>query len=195
MPKTVEIWYDYGSPASHIGYFGLKAVAAETGAIIDHHPMLLGGVFQATGNQSPVLIEAKGKWMLGDLKAHADKWGIPFEMNPHFIFNTMPIMRGAVVALRRDEIERYSDAMFNAVWRDGKNMADPAEIGAVLTEGGFDAKAYMDGVQDQAVKDELKTRTEDAVSRGIFGAPAFFVDGRMWWGQDRLDWVKAALSS
>ncbi len=195
MTKTVEFWFDYGSPTAYLAHWRLKDVAGRTGAVIDLRPMLLGAVFQATGNRTPVEIEAKGKWMGWDMKNFAERYGIPFEMNPYFIFNTLPLMRGALVAERRDELERYSDAVFDAVWRDGRNMGDPAVIGTTLTERGFDAASYFAEVQEQEIKDELKRRVDHAVAKGVFGAPTFFVGDKMWFGQDRLDWIEAELGA
>ena len=155
--------------------------------------MLLGGVFQATGNHSPAEIKPKGPYMNIDLKRFARRYGVPFVHNPHFVINTLPIMRGAIVAERRGELERYSEAMFMAVWRDALDMDDPAVIGQALIKNGFDAKAYFAGVQEASVKDDLKARTDEAVARGVFGLPTFFIGEKMWWGQDRLEWVREAL--
>jgi len=193
MTKTVEFWFDYGSPTAYLAHRRLKDLAGRVGAAIDLRPMLLGAVFQVTGNRTPMEIEAKAAWMDWDMKNFAERHGIPFEMNPYFIINTLPLMRGALVAERRGELERYSDAMFDAIWRDGRDMGDPEVIGATLTEHGFDAVAYFAGVQEEAIKDELKRRVEQAVARGVFGAPTFFVGDKMWFGQDRLDWVEAEL--
>ncbi len=193
MAKQVEFWFDYGSPASYIGYYGLKQVAARTGARIVWKPMLLGGVFHAINSHSPMTVAAKARWMTIDLKNHADRLGLPFELNPFFIFNTMPLMRGALVALERGETERYSDTVFDAIWRDGLNMGDPAVIADVLAEAGFDAAAYLEGAQRPDIKEKLKEETEAAVKKGIFGAPTMFVGDKMWWGQDRLDWVENEL--
>ncbi len=195
MSKTVEFWFDYGSPTAYVGHWRLKEVARRTGAAIDLRPMLLGAVFQATDNHTPVQIVPKGKWMFWDLENYAERHGIPFVMNPYFIIITLPLMRGALVAERRDELERYTDVMFNAVWRDGLDMGDPKVIGETLTKSGFEAGDYFAGVQDQVIKDELKSRVDQAVSKGVFGAPTFFVGDKMWFGQDRLDWVEAELGA
>ncbi len=195
MTKTVEFWFDYGSPTAYLAHWRLKNVAERVGAAIDFRPMLLGAVFQATGNRTPMEIEAKGKWMEWDMKNFAERHGIPFEMNPYFIINTLPLMRGAIVAERQEELERYSDVMFDAVWRDGRNMGDADVIGATLAENGFEATAYFAGVQEQEIKDELKRRVEHAVAKGVFGAPTFFVGDKMWFGQDRLNWIEAELGA
>jgi 2-hydroxychromene-2-carboxylate isomerase len=193
MSKTVEFWFDYGSPTAYLAHWRLKKIAKRQHAVIDYQPMLLGAVFQATGNRTPMEIEAKARWMERDMQAFAERDGIPFVMNPYFIINTLPLMRGALVAERRCELERYSDAMFNAIWRDGRDMGDAEVIGATLAENGFEPGAYFAGVQEQDIKDELKRRVERAVAKGVFGAPTFFVGDRMWFGQDRLDWVAAEL--
>ena len=195
MTKTVEFWFDYGSPTAYLAHWRLKDVAGRVGAAIDLRPMLLGAVFQATGNRTPMEIEAKGKWMEWDMKNFAERYGIPFEMNPYFIINTLPLMRGALVAERQGELERYSDAMFDAVWRDGRNMGDADVIGATLAENGFEAAVYFAEVQEQEIKDGLRHRVEHAVAKGVFGAPTFFVGDKMWFGQDRLDWVEAELGA
>ena len=193
MTKTVEFWFDYGSPTAYLAHRRLKDVARRVGAAIEFRPMLLGAVFQATGNRTPMEIAAKAKWMERDMSDFAERHDIPFVMNPYFIINTLPLMRGALVAEQRNELERYSDAMFDAVWRDGRDMGDPKVIGAALAENGFEAAAYFAGVQKQEIKDELKRRVEKAVAKGVFGAPTFFVGDKMWFGQDRLDWVEAEL--
>jgi 2-hydroxychromene-2-carboxylate isomerase len=193
MPKSVEFYFDYGSPASHLAFFELRKIARDAGAEILWRPILLGAVFKAINSHSPVDIAPKGEWMMWDLANYARRYGVPFVHNPHFIINTLALMRGAIVAERRGELERYSEAMFLAIWRDALDMDDPAVIGQALAKYGFDPKAYVAGVQEQAVKDDLKARTDEAVARGVFGLPTFFIDGKMWWGQDRLDWVKDAL--
>jgi len=193
MPKSVEFYFDYGSPASHIAFFELRRIARDAGAEVIWRPILLGAVFKAIGSHSPVDVAPKGKWMMWDLANHAKRASVPFEHNPFFIINTLPLMRGALVAERRGELERYSEAMFMAIWRDALDMGDPRVIGAALTKNGFDAPAYFAGTQEPAIKDELKARTDAAVARGVFGTPSFFVGGKMWWGQDRLAWVEEAL--
>lgn len=195
MSKTVEFWYDVMSPTAYLAHWELKNVAERTGAKIDYKPMLLGGVFKATGNQTPVNIAPKGQWMFVDLANYAKKYGVPMKHNPYFIFNSMPLMRGALVAEQRGEVERYSDVMFNAIWRDAKNLGDPQIIMETLTENGFDAQAYMDGIQQPAIKEALINNTSAAVEKGVFGAPTFFVGDKMWWGQDRLDWVEQELAA
>ena len=195
MSKTVEFWYDFLSPTAYLGYWRLKDIAARTGAAIDYRPMLLGGVFKSTGNQTPVNVKPKGKWMFFDMSNYARKYGIPLKSNPYFVFSSLPLMRGAVLAQERGELEPYNDAIFYGVWRDAKNLAEPGIIVETLKEAGLDAGAYVEGIQRQDVKDKLIANTNEAVEKGAFGAPTFFVGDKMWWGQDRLEWVEEALAA
>ena len=189
--KKIEFWFDFGSPASYLAWFQLPKIAAARGATIDWRPMLLGGVFQATSNRSPVEIPAKGKWMLEDLPRWAGRYGAPYARNPHFPINTLTLMRGAVGMQTKGEAEflKYVEAIFPAMWEKERNMGDPAVVAAVLAEAGFDPAAFQAMVADPAVKDRLKAVTQEAVERGVFGAPTIFVDGKMHFGQDRLDFV------
>lgn len=197
MAKTVECFFDFGSPASYLAYTQLPKIAAETGATIAWRPMLLGGVFKATGNASPVSVPAKGRWMLGDLARFAQRYGVPFRMNPAFPVNTLALMRGATgVQLREPaRLPAYCDAVFDAMWARPQDMGNAAVVAGVLAAAGFDPAAFEALVADPEVKARLVATTEEAVARGVFGAPSCFVDGTLYFGQDRLDWVREALLS
>jgi len=191
MAKQIEFWFDVGSPASYLAWFQLPKIAAARGAEISWRPMLLGGVFQAIGNRSPVELPAKGRWMHDDLPRWAARYGAPYERNPHFPINTLTMMRGAVAMQQKspEDLERYLEAIFPAMWAHQRNMGDPEQLAAVLGAAGFDAAEYMAMVADPAIKERLKTATQEAVERGVFGAPTLFVDGKMFFGQDRLEFV------
>jgi 2-hydroxychromene-2-carboxylate isomerase len=194
--KTFEFWFDFGSPAAYLAFTQIPQIEAETGAKAIYRPMLLGGVFQATGNQSPAAIPAKGKYIFDDFNRFAKRYDVPFSNNPHFPINTLLLMRGAV-GLQQQQPEQflaYCTDMFQAIWVNALNMNDAATVGGALLKAGFDPQKLMALANDQATKDALKTSTTEAVSRGVFGAPTFFVDGQMYWGQDRLDFVKKALA-
>ncbi len=197
MPKTVEFFFDVGSPAAYIAWKQLPQICRETGGVIDYQPMLLGGVFQATGNHSPTTVPAKGRYMMEDLGRFASRYGVPFEENPFFPINTLTLMRGAT-ALQMQQPERFVpfvDAVYRAIWVDRKNMNDPQVVAEVVQAAGFDPAAILTMAADAAVKDRLKATTQTAVERGVFGAPTFFVGAQMHWGQDRLDFVKQALET
>ncbi|MBC7497397.1 MAG: 2-hydroxychromene-2-carboxylate isomerase [Sphingomonadaceae bacterium] len=192
MPRTIEFYYDFGSPASYIAHCRLKGVAARTGAIVELIPILLGAVFKATGNASPIECPAKGRYVAVDLMRFAARDGVPFASNPHFPINTTRLMRAAT-ALRGDPgYARYVDFAFDAMWHFPRNLGDPAEMAAVLTNAGFDAEAVVARAASPEVKDVLRATTDAAIARGVFGAPTMFVGDEMWFGQDRVDWVEAA---
>ena len=194
-PKTVEFFFDVGSPTTYLAYTQLPTLAADCGARIAWRPMLLGGVFKATGNASPVTIPAKGRWMLGDLQLWARRWGVPLVFNPHFPINTLTLMRGAAgLQMREPEtFPRYLDVVFGAMWRAPRNLGDAEVLAQTLTEDGLDAGRIAALAADPEVKARLVANTEEAVARGVFGAPTFFVGERMFFGQDRLDFVREAL--
>jgi 2-hydroxychromene-2-carboxylate isomerase len=196
MARTVEFFYDFGSPTSYLAFKRLPAIAAAAGAPIAWRPMLLGGVFKATGNSSPVAVPAKGKWMAQDIRRWAERFELPFSFNPHFPINTLTLMRGAAgLQLRRPaDFERYNQTMFDFMWRTPRNLGDAAVLGATLAEAGFDADAFVALVADAEVKARLVATTEEAVARGVFGAPTCFVGEQMFFGQDRLDFVAEALA-
>jgi 2-hydroxychromene-2-carboxylate isomerase len=193
--RTVEYFFDVGSPTSYLAWTRLPQIAAETDAVIAWRPMLLGGVFKATGNASPVTVPAKGRWMNDDIRRWADRYGVPFRFNPHFPINTLTLMRGATgLQLRRpQDFARYLELVEKAMWVEQKNLGDPAVLAATLADAGFDGDAFTALVADPEVKARLIATTDEAVARGVFGAPTFFVGEAMFFGQDRLDFVREAL--
>ncbi len=195
--RTVEFFFDFGSPTAYLAWTQLPAMCTAAGATLVYRPMLLGGVFQATGNASPVTVPAKGRYMLVDMERFARRYGIPMRFNPHFPINTLAMMRGAVgVQMRQPgRFADYVTAMFKAMWVEGLNMSDPLVVAGALECAGFDAQAMLAMTTDPAVKDGLKTATEEAVRRGAFGAPTMFVGDQMFFGQDRLDFVREALAA
>jgi 2-hydroxychromene-2-carboxylate isomerase len=194
MARTLEFYFDYGSPYSYLADTQVAAIAERTGATLVRKPMLLGGVFKATGNASPMTVPAKSKWASTDMPMWAKHYGVPFRVNPHFPVNTLALMRGAAAAEIDGLFGRYHPAIYKAMWVDGRNLNDINEIAAVLTAAGLDAATFGKRIQDQDVKDRLKTTTDEAVTRGVFGAPTCFVDSTMFFGNDRLPFVEMALN-
>ena len=195
MARTLEFYFDYGSPYSYLADTQVEAIATRAGATLARKPMLLGGVFKATGNASPAVVRAKGRWMNQDMARWATRYGVPLAMNPHFPINTLTLMRGAAgLQLRQPaDFERYLDTVFRAMWVTPCNLGDPAVLAQVLQRAGFDVEALLALINDPEVKARLVASTDEAVARGVFGAPTMFVDGQMFFGQDRLDFVREAL--
>ncbi|MBK5351727.1 2-hydroxychromene-2-carboxylate isomerase [Pseudomonas sp. TH41] len=195
MSKTVEFYFDLGSPATYLAYTQLPTICQQTDSQLIYIPILLGGIFKATGNASPATIPAKGRYMFQDLDRYAKRYGVPLKYNPHFPINTLMLMR-AVTGMQLRHPERFQafiDCLFQALWVEGRSLDDPATVAIVLTQNGFDPNQIMTLTADEEVKAALKNNTEKAVQRGVFGAPSMFVDNQLFFGQDRLDFVLEAL--
>lgn len=195
MSKTIEFFFDVGSPATYLAWTQLPALAERQQAQIVWKPMLLGGVFQATGNSSPASVEAKGRYTRQDFQRYARRYGVQLNHNPYFPINTLQLMRGATAYLGTADFERYLQAIFTAMWIDEQDMNQPDVVGKVLAKAGFDPAAVLQRINDPQVKEQLKHTTTEAIARGVFGAPTLFVGDEMFFGQDRLEFVEEALAS
>jgi 2-hydroxychromene-2-carboxylate isomerase len=192
--RIIEFFFDFGSPTTYLAWTQLAELAGRCDAAIRWRPMLLGGVFKATGNTSPVSIPAKRAWMLKDIQRYADLYDVPYQLNPHFPINTLPLMRGAVSYQLDGDFDRYVGAMFRAVWERQQNMGEQATIARVLDAAGLDPADFVVRIGNPDVKQRLTDNTDEAVRRGVFGAPTFFVGDEMYFGQDRLPMVEHALA-
>mgnify|MGYP001292938357 FL=1 len=197
MSKTIDFYFDFASPASFLGYTQIEGIAERTGAALVWKPMLLGGVFKATGNASPVLIPAKGRWMNDDIMRWAQRHGTSIIYPEGFPLNTLALMRGAVGYQLREGQGRfrlYVDLIYRAIWQRQIDLRDAETLAGLLRDNGLDPDAFLLMVAEPEIKQALIAATEAAVERGVFGAPTFFVDGVMHFGQDRMDWVEAEAS-
>lgn len=197
MSKTVEFYFDLGSPTAYLASTQLPAIAARHNAVIAWRPILLGGIFKSVGNRSPVEVAPKGRYMLEDLNRFAKRYGVPLRFNPYFPINTLSLMRGAAgfQLYEPSRLPDYAATMYRAIWVDEKNMGDPAVVAQTLSAGGFNAEQVGTWAADPAVKQKLMDETAAAVQRGLFGAPTMFVSDAMFFGQDRLDFVEEALAA
>ena len=195
MSKSVEFFFDVGSPTVYLAATQLSKIAGRHGATVLWRPVLLGGVVKATGSVSPATVPAKSRYMGDDLERFARRYEVPFLFNPFFPVNTLALMRGAVAYQQQGRLDQYIEAIFSAMWVTGKNMNEPTIVAEVLDTIGIGAQEFLVAIAAQDVKDKLKSNTEEAVERGAFGAPTFFVGDEMFFGQDRLDFVEAALAA
>jgi 2-hydroxychromene-2-carboxylate isomerase len=193
MTKAVEFLFDFGSPTTYLAYKQLPKIASRHGARIVWTPILLGAVFKATGNASPAMIPAKARYMNADLARFAKRYGVVLNFNTHFPVNTLSLMRGAVAYQQTNQFDIYVNAIFDAMWAHPRNLNDPGEVAHVLRDIGIRPDDFVARIEHVDVKEKLKANTEAAVARGVFGAPTFFVNGEMFFGQDRLDFVEEAL--
>ena len=195
MSREIEFFFDYGSPYSYLANHVLDGVAKRTGAEIVYRPFLLGGVFKATGNQSPAMetIEAKRNYGGATLQRWAAHHGAPFHGNPHFPINTLGLMRMANAAQQRDEFSVFHAAIYPAFWVEGLNLGEPNVVAQVLAKAGLDASALAAAAGGDDAKAALRAHTDTAVARGAFGAPTCFVGDEMFFGADHLVFLEAAL--
>lgn len=194
--KTVEFYFDLGSPYSYLAYYRLLQMAEQQEIQIVYKPILLGGVFKATGNRSPIEIPVKGVYSILDMQRWAEYYQIPMQMNPHFPMNTLTLMRilTGVQLLSLEKFEQVLKLLFDAMFATQQNLNEPTVLAEVLKPSGFSVEDIMSMVQSEVVIQKLITETEQAIQRGIFGAPTFFVGDEMYWGQDRLHFVEQALN-
>ena len=195
MAKTFDYYFDFGSLATYLAHTQMDKIKAETGASPEYLPMLLGAVFKATGNASPASVPAKGKYIFVDFQRFADSYGVPLETNPFFPIITTTLMRMVTgLQMRSDaRMHEFMDTIFKAIWVDAMNLNAPEVVEQVLREAHFDPVELLQLANEQATKDRLKDITTQAVDRGVFGAPTFFVGEDMFWGQDRIEQLKVAL--
>ena len=194
VSKTVEFYFDFGSPTAYLAHKRLLQLREQYAFELVHKPVLLGGIFKATGNASPVAIPAKGKYMMQhDLPRFCALYGVTLNFNPHFPINTLNLMRGVIGAQREGFFEDYVEAVFDAVWVEGKNMGDPEVVEASLNASGIDAQQLITLTQEPDIKATLIANTEAAVERGLFGVPTIFIGEQMFFGQDRMQFVEQAL--
>ncbi len=196
--KTVDFLFDFGSPNAYLSHLVIPAIERRTGARFVYVPILLGGLFKATGNQSPMMafkdIRNKLDFQRAETERFVRKHGITnYRMNPFFPVNTLNLMRGAVAAQKEGVFERYVAAMFDAMWSNPRKMDDPEQWRAALIEAGLDAEKIMARGQDADVKQQLIANTEAAAERGAFGSPTFFVGKEMFFGKDQLRDVEELL--
>ncbi len=195
MSKQIEFFLDVVSPYSYLAWKVLPGIAAQQGARVQWRPVLLGALLKSNGNNSPLAVPAKSRWMLDDLQQWARHYAVPFGLNPHFPLRTVELMRGLHACLQRDEalFLRHLEVLFQAMWVDGCNLADAGVLAAVLQQAGLDPLAFAALADSPEAREGLRLDTEQAVERGVFGAPSFIVDGQLFWGQDRLPFVEQAV--
>src|SRR5262245_4142559 len=200
MPVPVEFHFDFGSPNAYLAHLVIPAIERRTGVAFTYLPVLLGGVFKATGNVSPAVslrgIKNKAEYTALETRRFLRQHGITrYAPNPFFPVNTLQIMRGAVAAKRLGCFERYVDEVYRYMWADPKKMDESDVIRAALAESGLPADELLALIADAGVKQELLENTERSVARGTFGSPTFFVGDEIFFGKDRLREVEEEIEA
>jgi 2-hydroxychromene-2-carboxylate isomerase len=188
MSKRLEFFYDYVSPYSYLANSQVEGLDAE----IVYRPMFLGAVMRATGNSPPKNVKAKGDYLDRDLARWVARYSIPYRMNPIFPQNTVNALRLAIVAQHDDCFRAVHEALFDAMWVHGKNLSTADCLAEIAAAAGMSGASLLRIGTDE-IKDELRANTEEAIARGTFGAPTFYVDDEMFFGNDRFDFIRDAI--
>jgi 2-hydroxychromene-2-carboxylate isomerase len=198
LTRTLEFIFDFASPNAYLAMKALPPILERTGAALKITPALLGGIFKATGNSAPMVQYAGAPAKLAYERLEMERFIAAhrltaFRFNPHFPVISLLIMRAAMVAAADGRLGTYVEAVLRAMWEQGLKMDDPEIVTRFLSDNGFDGPAMVARAGEQASKDALAAKTADAVARGVFGIPTFFVADQMFFGKERLDQVEAAL--
>lgn len=198
MSTVIEFFWDVASPYTYLASTQLDALAAQIGAELRYRPFLLGGVFKATGNAMPALVPARASYMIEDLRRWAKHYDVPMKSPVAEV--TFPLtgalqMRAAYAATRAGDGKKVCHALMKAYWGEGQDVSQAEVLEAALSAAGLDGAALVAAASDAGVKAALREASDEAVERGAFGAPTIFVGEQMFFGNDRLEFVKQAALS
>jgi 2-hydroxychromene-2-carboxylate isomerase len=189
MSEPIEFYFDFSSSYSYIGQYRLRRLAEEHGREIRWKPVALGAIFKALGSAPHSPETPKGSYVWNDVERSAANAGLPYQWPSTFPFNSLMAARifYYIADTEVAKAEEWARAVFDATYRQGRDCADPIELAAIANELGLDGQELLDAAEQDDVKQKLKQVTAEAMQRGVFGAPTFFVDGNMYWGADRID--------
>ena len=191
MIKPLDFYFDFVSPYSFLAHQKVRKLEKNENIKIKYKPILLGGLHNLHGITAPAFIPSKAKFMIRDCKLVAEKNKINFKFNSYFPIKTLNLMRGAMIAEEDDFQIFYIDKIFDAIWKDGLNMNDQNIIDKIIKNLEINPKTFFLRSSSQNIKNNLKQKTDDAYQKGIFGAPTFVVNNKIFWGQDRLEFALA----
>ena len=189
MIKPFEFYFDFVSPYSFLAHKQIKKLEDKEGIKIKYKPILLGGLHNLHGIKAPAFIPAKAKHMIRDCKLIAEKYSVRFKFNSYFPIRSLNLMRGVLVAEEDNIKSYYIDVIFNTIWQDGLNMNDEIVIQKVLKNLNVNPKTFVLRSNSSLIKDSLRRKTSDAYEKGIFGAPSFVANNKIFWGQDRIEFA------
>ena len=189
MIKPLEFYFDFISPYSFLAHKQIREMENKEGIKVIYKPVLLGGLHNLHGIKAPAFIPAKAKHMVRDCKLIAEKNNIRFKFNSYFPIRSLNLMRGVLVAEEDNVKKYYIDNIFNTIWQDGLNMNDAIVIQKILQNLNINPKTFSLRTTSSLIKDLLKKKTNDAYEKGVFGAPTFLVNNKIFWGQDRIEFA------
>ena len=194
MIKPFDFYFDFVSPYSFLAHKEIRKIEKKEGIKIRYKPILVGGLHNLHGIKAPAFIPAKAKHMIRDCKLIALKNGVKFKFNSYFPIKSLNLMRGVFVAEEDNIKSYYIDSIFNTIWQDGLNMNDQIIIEKVLKNLNVNPKTFNLRSTSSHIKDSLRKKTNDAYEKGIFGAPTFVVNNKIFWGQDRIEFALSEAS-
>ena len=189
MTKSIEFYFDFSSPYAYIAYKEINKLEKKHSFKIKYMPIFLGGLHNSAGITPAAFIDLKSKYMVRDTKLICKKKNISFNFNSYVPIKTVNFMRGILITEKDNSEKIFIEKIFNAIWMNGLNMNDPIVISKVLKNIDLNPEIFLKKVSDQKVKDKLRKLTDDALKKKIFGVPAFVVNKKMFWGQDRLSYA------
>ena len=189
MIKSFEFYFDFASPYSFLAHKEIRRIEKENSIQMKYMPILLGGLLKSAGIIANADIPVKAKYMIKDCKLWAEKYNIMFKFNNYFPIKTLDLMRCVLVAEKKDFAKLFIDRVFDAIWKDGLNLNDSTIVQKLLKNLDINPKTFLMEAVDTKIKNELKKRTDEASEKGMFGAPSFIVNNKIFWGQDRLEFV------
>ena len=189
MIKSFDFFFDFASPYSYLAHKQIRNIEYQHNIEINYMPILLGGLLKLAEIKAPAFIPSKAKFMIKDCKLFSEKFNIKFKFNSYFPIQSLNLMRGVLIAQKENKTSLYIDKFFDACWKDDLNLNDQKIVDEILKELNFKLETFKLKISEHKIKDELKKRTRDAFSKGVFGAPSFIINNKMFWGQDRLEFV------
>ena len=189
MIKSFDFYFDFISPYSFLAHKEISKIEKKNSIKIKYKPILLGGLHNLHNIKAPAFIPAKAKFMIRDCKMIAEKNGVKFKFNSYFPIKTVNLMRGVFIAEEDDFKSFYVDNIFDSIWQNGFNMNDQNIIDKILKNIQVNPKTFFLRSTTQNIKEKLKNKTNEAYEKGIFGAPTFLINNKIFWGQDRLEFV------
>jgi 2-hydroxychromene-2-carboxylate isomerase len=189
MINPFDFYFDFISPYSFLAHKEIRVIERREGIKIRYKPILLGGLHNLHGIKAPAFIPAKAKHMVRDCKLIAEREKIKFKFNSYFPIKSLNLMRGVLVAEEDNYKSYYIDGMFNSIWQDGLNMNDESIIEKVLKNLNVNPKTFLLRSTSSSIKDSLKKKTNEAYEKGVFGAPSFISNNKVFWGQDRIEFA------
>ena len=189
MIKKFEFYFDFASPYAFLAHKQIRKIENENQIKIEYKPILLGGLLKLAGIKPIADVPVKGRHMIKDCKLWAEKYNIDFKFNSYFPIITLNLMRCTLVAEKKSFLQNFTNKVFDAIWKDGLNLNDKLILEKLLKNMDINPINFLNDASHEKIKNDLKNRTDDAFKKGIFGTPSFTINNKIFWGQDRLEFV------